>query len=229
MARQIKTGSPVNSVWWIVNGEKMNKNVTQAWKERFENIWHPDDRAKYRLGSAGQRYAKQFLSYVPLGATINEYGSGTGRAVVEIRHQRPDVRINMIDIADNALELQARSLIGQGVTYTLADLSCIPIDFPVADWGYCVGVLMLVAPDALDDILTNIFHHSRNMFVEVYNLSDVRCGIELTTIKKPWDWWLDKLREFWPSVEFIQSAEHRQRFIFVCKDNSPAQNLRGNQ
>lgn len=200
-----------------MNVEHRTLNITDTWKNRFENIWHPDDRAKYRMGSAGQRYAKQFLEYVPQGATINEYGSGTGRAVVEIRYQRPDVRVNMIDIAENALELQARELIGNGVTYTIGDLSRLPDGFPVADWGYCVGVLMLVAPETLDDILRETRRTCRNMFVEVYNLSDVRCSIELTTIKQPREWWRDKLKEYWPLVEFIQSKEHRQRFIYVCR------------
>lgn len=192
-------------------------NLTQQWKDRFEQIWHPNDAARYRLGSAGQRYAKQFLSYVANGATINEYGSGTGRAVVEILRQRPDVKINMIDIADNALESEARALIGPDVTYTLADLSALPANFPVADWGYCVGVLMLIAPETLDDILYEIRVTCKNLFAEVYNLSDVRCGIELTTIKQDWPWWTEKLKEHWPHVQFIQSKEHKQRFIFVCR------------
>lgn len=192
-------------------------NITQEWKQRFEKIWHPNDQAKYRLGSAGQRYAQQFLAYVPMGATINEYGSGTGRAVVEIKRQRPDTKINMIDIAENALEPEAKALIDSDVTYTIGDLAALPDNFPVADWGYCVGVLMLVAPETLDDILKEIRRTCRNLFVEVYNLSDVRCEIELTTIKQDFLWWDDKLREHWPNVEFIQSKEHRQRFIYICK------------
>lgn len=195
-------------------------NITAEWKNRFEKIWHPDDAAHYRMGSAGQRYAKQFLEYVPQGATINEYGSGTGRAVVEIKKLRPDTKINMVDIAENALEPEAKSLIGTDVTYQIADLSSLPADFPVADWGYSIGVLMLVAPESLDDIIAEMRRTCRNLFVEVYNLSDVRLGIELTTIKQDWPWWLEKLREYWPSVEFIQSKEHKQRFIFVCNGTS---------
>lgn len=195
-------------------------NITAEWKNRFEKIWHPDDAAHYRMGSAGQRYAKQFLEYVPQGATINEYGSGTGRAVVEIKKLRPDAKINMVDIAENALEPEAKSLIGTDVTYQIADLSSLPADFPVADWGYSIGVLMLVAPESLDDIIAEMRRTCRNLFVEVYNLSDVRLGIELTTIKQDWPWWLEKLREYWPSVEFIQSKEHKQRFIFVCNGTS---------
>lgn len=188
----------------------------QEWKNRFEKIWHLDDAARYRMGSAGQRYAKQFLEYVPQGATINEYGSGTGRATVAIRTLRPDVYVNMVDIAVNALEKEAMALIGDHVTYQIADLACLPLDFPVADWGYSIGVLMLVAPESLDDIIGEMRRTCRNCFVEVYNLSDVRLGIELTTIQQEWTWWLDKLREHWPSVEFIQSKEHKQRFIYVC-------------
>ena len=192
-------------------------NLTQKWKDRFEQIWHQNDAARYRHGSAGQRYAKQFVRELPNNAVINEYGSGTGRAVVEIKRLRPDVKINMIDIADNALEAEARVLIGPDVTYTIADLSALPGKFPVADWGYCVGVLMLVAPETLDDILAEIRLTCKNLFAEVYNLSDVRLGIELTTIKQDWPWWVNKFREHWPSVEFIQSKEHAKRFVFICR------------
>ena len=192
-------------------------NVTTKWKNRFEKMWDPNDQAKYRLGSAGQRYAKQFLAYVPEGATINEYGSGTGRAVIEIKKLRPDVKINMIDIAENALEPEAKALIGPDVTYTIGDLATLPDEFPVVEWGYCVGVLMLVAPEMLDNVMTELRRTCRNIFVEVYNLSDVRLDIELTTIKQDFLWWDDKLREHWPNVEFIQSKEHRQRFIYVCR------------
>lgn len=194
-------------------------SITQEWKERFETVWHPNDKAKYRMGSAGQRYARQFLEYVSPGAIINEYGSGTGRAVVQIKGLRPDVKINMIDIAENALEPAAGALIGNDVTYTIADLSALPADFPLADWGYCVGVLMLIAPKTLDDILKEIRRTCKNLFAEVYNLSDVRLGIELTTVKQDWPWWKNKLSEYWPTVEFIQSKEHRQRFIFICRGN----------
>ncbi len=196
------------------------QNITAEWKNRFEKIWHTDDAARYRMGSAGQRYAKQFLEYVPQDSTINEYGSGTGRAAVAIRTMRPDVTVNMVDIAVNALEKEAMAIIGDRVTYQIADLSCLPLDFPVADWGYSIGVLMLVAPESLDDIIAEMRRTCRKCFVEVYNLSDVRLGIELTTIKQDWPWWLDKLREHWSDVEFIQSKEHKQRFIFVCNGTS---------
>lgn len=196
------------------------QNITAEWKNRFEKIWHTDDAARYRMGSAGQRYAKQFLDYVPQDSTINEYGSGTGRAAVAIRTMRPDVTVNMVDIAVNALEKEAMALIGDRVTYQIADLSALPLDFPVADWGYSIGVLMLVAPESLDDIIAEMRRTCRKLFVEVYNLSDVRLGIELTTIKQDWPWWLDKLREHWSDVEFIQSKEHKQRFIFVCNGTS---------
>lgn len=187
------------------------------WKERFEMIWHPDDRARYRQGSAGQRYAAQFLEHVSQGATINEYGSGTGRAVIEIRRLRPDVSVNMIDIAENALEHHP-ALIDPEVTYTVCDLARLPSGFPVAAWGYCVGVLMLVDPDKLDAILSEIRRTCQSLFAEVYNLSDVRCGIELTTIKQDWPWWADRLRAYWPHVEFMHSREHQKRYVFICRE-----------
>lgn len=192
------------------------------WQERFKMIWETKE-ATYRQGSAGQRYASMFLRYVPEGSAINEYGSGTGRAVVEIKRLRPDVKINMIDLADNALEDKAQSLIGDGVTFTLADLATLPESIPVADWGYCVGVLMLVDPEHLQAILKEIRRTCRNLFVEVYNWSDIRLSIELTTIKKDWPEWADMLREHWPSVEYVKSPEHPQRFVFICRSGECCQ------
>ena len=123
----------------------------EEWKARFERVWDPNGEGQYRLGSPGLRLVPRFIGWVPPNVTVNEYGSGTGRAVAEIHRARPDLKINMVDIAENALEPAAAGIIGDEITLTIAPLWKLPDDFPVASWGYCIDVLMCVPPERLDD------------------------------------------------------------------------------
>lgn len=195
-------------------------DLTLKWKDRFERVWDPAGEGRYRMGSPGQRLAPRFLGYVPMGASINEYGSGTGRPVVRIKQIRPDVSVNMVDLASNALEEEARNLVYGGesrVTFIEACLWNLPGDFPIADWGYCVDVLMCVPPEKLDAILRNIRMTCRSLFTQVYDWPDKRLGINYTTIMEGPEWWEAKFRQFWTCVERIKSLEHPRRYIYVCR------------
>ncbi len=195
--------------------------LTAEWKDRFERVWDPAGQGKYRMGSPGQRLAPRFLQYVPQGAHINEYGSGTGRPVVKIKQLRPDVSVTMIDIATNALEKEAMALVMGGearVNFIEACLWDLPIDVPIADWGYCVDVLMCVPHDKLDDILQSIRVTCRALFTQVYDLADMRLGTNYTTIMEKPDWWMGKFKQFWPHVDRLESAEHKRRYIFICRE-----------
>lgn len=192
-------------------------NLSKDVQKHFEDVWDPNGAGQYRLGSPGQRLAPLFVSYVLQGATVNEYGSGTGRPAVAIRKLRPDIGINMIDIARNALEPEASGMIGTHCTFTLASLWGLPERFPVADWGYCIDVLMCVEPSKLDAILAEIRRTCDNLFTQVYDWDDIRLGVNYTTIVKSPEWWLEKFREYWPTVERVQSKEHQRRYIFICR------------
>lgn len=156
------------------------------------------------------RYAKQ-------GQTINEYGSGTGRPVMAIR-RRGNYKINMVDIAENALEDQARAALGDDLTFTQAALWELPAGFPHADWGYCVDVLMTVPPEKLDAILQEIARTCKNFFCQVYDWPDVRIDIDFTTIKEGPEWWAEKLGQYWKHIRRLESPEHSHRYIFVCTE-----------
>lgn len=188
------------------------------WQDRFNAVWDPDGKGQYRNGSPGQRLAPQFLEYVPRGATINDYGCGTGRPAVRIKQLRPDVKLNLVDIATNALEKEVADLLGPEVSFTVAPLWRLPDRFPVADWGYCIDVLMTVPPEKLDEILSEIARTCRSFFAQVYDWPDIRLGVDYTTIKETPAWWLDQLCRHWRTGEVIQSREHKQRSIFICRE-----------
>lgn len=179
--------------------------------ELYNDIW---ERGNYRQGSTALRLVSFLLEHIPEGSTINDYGSGTGRAEVELL--KHDYKINMVDFADKALEEPARALLGERLSYTIAPLEKLPVDFPMADWGICINVLMVVDPEKLGAILKEIHRTCRNLIVEVYDMPDKRLGLDRTLIKGKPDYWLPKLKEHWPTVRYVPLWEHKRRYIFVC-------------
>ena len=132
--------------------------LAREWKKRFETVWDPEGQGKYRMGSPGQRMIKYFIQHHRDGQSVNEYGSGTGRAVMALLDQRPGTKINMVDIAENAMEDPCRKALEENPNLTFTWLrsgSCRRIS-PSADWGLCIEVLCFVPPEKLDACLREI-------------------------------------------------------------------------
>ena len=179
--------------------------------EIYNEIW---EKGYYREGSTCLRLLPFLRERIPEGSVVNDYGSGTGRAEPGLLEFCS--RMNMVDFASVALEDAPRALIGERLTYTVIPLEDLPEDFPLADWGICINVLMTVDPEKLNDILAGIRRTCENLIVEVYDVPDVRLGEDRTLIKEEPAWWVNKLSQYWPKVEFIQSPEHIRRYIFIC-------------
>jgi SAM-dependent methyltransferase len=186
-------------------------NEAQEFRDWFKLVWISGD---YRRGSTAQRLVPMILQHVPAGSTINDYGSGTGRAEVELM-QVDGYRINMVDIAENALEDEARAMLGDRLTFREGCLWDLPADMPHADWGLCINVLMTCPPHRIDQILSEIRRTCTNLFFEAYDIPDVRLGKDHTLTKKNAAEWKAKLSEYWPSV-IQEKASHDYRFIFIC-------------
>lgn len=183
--------------------------------EIFDDVWQ---NGHYREGSCSLRMIPEMIKCIPPGSTINDYGSGTGRADVKLFEL--GYRVNMVDFSALALEDEARALVDcDRLTYTIADLAHLPEDFPVADWGICVGVLMTVDPEELDAICREIRRTCRNLWVETYDTPDVRRGRDFTTIHRDGKWWAETLGRYWPHVEAVPSPEHKRRSITICRED----------
>lgn len=186
--------------------------MNEAEHRRFVEIW---DKGDYRGGSTAFRLVNRILVHIPEGKTINDYGCGTGRAEVEILSRRPEQKINMVDIAPNALEPMCKALLNGKLTFTMADLTDLG-DLPWADWGMCVNVLMTMPPETIDAALREIRRTCDNLFAEVYNYDDVRLGANQTKTRMNRFQWTDKLLEYWPEVYFEGVPGAPQRYIFIC-------------
>ena len=168
----------------------MDKRSKQ-WQKRFETVWDPEGAGQYRLGSCGLRMIRQFRLLANPSGTINDYGSGTGRAAVRMVEE--GLQVNCVDIATNAMEEEARALIGRGITFFHASLWELPEDFPKVKHGFCADVLMTLPEDRVDEALANIARTCEELFVEVHPWQDVRCGMELTQTSGDADFWEEKL------------------------------------
>ena len=183
-------------------------------KKIFDEVWGPN--GHYREGSTCLRLIPFLRKYIPDGSIINDYGSGTGRADVELL--KYGYTINMVDVSDVALEPEARSLIGDRLTYTVSPLEKLPKDFVVAAWGICINVLMTVDPYLLEKILSEMRRTCRNLIIEVYDTADYRCGMDMTLIKEGPEFWNACLKRHWPNVESVPSPEHPRRYITIGRE-----------
>lgn len=178
--------------------------------EEFNEIW---EKGNYRRGSTCERLVPFLTQFIPQGATINDYGSGTGRA--EILLLEHGYTINMVDFSSVALEEPTRNLIGDRLTYVVSPLECLPEDFPKADWGICINVLMTVEPDKLDAIMKEIRRTCDNLIIEVYERPDVRLGKDLTLIKGNIEFWALEMSKHWSVVEYMYSPGDSGRYIVI--------------
>jgi SAM-dependent methyltransferase len=178
--------------------------------KHYNEIWTNGD---YRLGSTCQRLVPVLRKYIPENSVVNDYGSGTGRAEELLLEFCS--RVHMVDFASAALEDKARSLIGDRLTYTISPLESLPKDFPIADWGICINVLMTVDPEKLDAIMKEMKRTCKNLIIEVYDLPDYRLGEDHTLIKGDAFFWRDQMLKYWPIVESITSPEAAFRYITI--------------
>jgi SAM-dependent methyltransferase len=190
----------------------MGEGIVDMNEVIFKEVW---EKGNYRLGSTAQRLVPYLSRILPVGAEINDYGCGTGRADVLLL--KAGYKINMVDFVDNALEKEARSFIGKGLNYFVAPLWKLPDNFPVVDWGICINVLMTVDPERLEEIQKEMRRTCRNLIVEAYDWEDIRLGRDMTTIKMDADGWAKEMNRYWTSVEKIKSPENPRRYITVCR------------
>jgi hypothetical protein len=180
----------------------------------FNQVWRRGD---YRRGSTCQRLIPFLKRHIPVGSVVNDYGAGTGRAEKALLEFCS--KVNMVDFSDAALEAEAKSMVGDRLTHTIASLKALPANFPIADWGICINVLMTVDPTELDSIMSEMQRTCKNLIIEVYDMSDKRLGREMTLIKGDAQFWANEMKKFWPIVESHPSPEHRRRYITIGRSD----------
>jgi SAM-dependent methyltransferase len=196
----------------VYTHKERNSNMerSNASPEFFDQVW---EKGSYRNGSTCQRLVPFLKRFIPDGCTINDYGSGTGRAEIQLLKYRH--KINMVDFSSAALETATRILISDNLTYTISPLESLPVDFLVADWGICINVLMTCDPSKLDQIMKEMRRTCHNLIIENYDASDFRLGREMTLIKGNLEFWQKEMQKYWRITEPFISPESKGRYIVI--------------
>lgn len=140
--------------------------------------------------------------------------------LAEIELLKRGHKVNMVDISDKALDSHTRSLIGEKLTYTLCPLEALPEDFPIAEWGICINVLMTVDPAKLDSIMRNMRRTCWNLIIETYDMNDMRLGRQM---KGDMSFWTQEMSKYWPVVRPFKRSGTRQKINYYRKRNIRAE------
>lgn len=182
------------SIW---NGPKMSE------QEKYEQMWAIDG---YRQVSPGELVAQTFVDVVKPepNSRIGDFGCGTGRGGLAIS-KLIDCDITMIDFTENSRDPEA-----QQFRFIKADLTN-PIPAMVRH-GYCCDVMEHIAPEDVDEVLSNVLSACQDCFFQISTIPDsmgAEIGQQLHLTVEPHAWWKEKLAKhgeiLWDKEEEIAS------------------------
>ena len=179
----------------------------QKEREKYEAIWKQD---VYRSVAPGLNFVSQAIDLLrpPIGASIADFGCGTGRTTKAFEALGFDAV--GVDIASNCLE--------ETVPFVQAALWDAP-KLPRVDYGFSCDVLEHIPMERVRETVAAIHAAVRvGCYLNIDTIPDsmgVLIGQQLHMTVMPAAEWERVLRAFWPHVETFH-ADERQA-IFVCR------------
>jgi 2-polyprenyl-3-methyl-5-hydroxy-6-metoxy-1,4-benzoquinol methylase len=167
-------------------------------KTKYETAWELDD---YRKIAPGERFVALFqeIAKPEKGATLIDFGTGTGRAALKL--QAAGLSVSMVDIADNCLDKAVKEKLQHQLLITNLWEA---IDLPKARYGYCTDVMEHIPPEHVQAVLENIGWLCKFAFFTICFNKDhfgKEVGADLHLTVRPFTWWRDKLRELGTVLE----------------------------
>lgn len=191
----------------ILAAEDDRRETEVKEREKYEAMWQ---QPQYRTVAPALEYVHQALDLLrpPIGASIADYGCGTGRATKFFLDLGFDAE--GVDIAENCLEESVPFV--QAALWDVAKL-------PQVDYGFSCDVLEHIPTDRVRETLAAIHATTRvACYLNIDTIPDsmgVAIGQTLHMTVMPAAEWEKVLRAFWPIVE-VHHADERQA-IFVCR------------
>ena len=143
-------------------------------EEKYVKCWNVPEYRKY---APGEHFVDMFLEAaktsggeIPEGATIIDYGCGTGRASKKLYEAGFDV--TMVDFASNCLDEEIVELAKDNsrLRFVKHDLTK-KCDFE-SDFGFCTDMMEHIPTEQVDLVLSNILLASKSVFFEISTQHD---------------------------------------------------------
>ena len=200
---------PWTSKMSSVKGEPISE------EEKYKKMW---DIPGYRNVAPGERVASFFcLAANPKPTdTVIDFGAGTGRGAARI-HDMRRCNVLMLDFADNCLDKEVKSRIGEKIKFAIADLTK-PIEHR-APFGYCTDVMEHIPPEDVDKVLRNILNAAPKVFFQISTVPDTMgrlIGQDLHLTVQPAEWWREKFISLGYTVQW-ECIEEISVMFFVTQ------------
>jgi hypothetical protein len=175
-------------------------------QDKYRTMWSFPG---YRAVSPGEIHAQTFCARVnvPEGATVVDFGCGTGRGALSIQ-RATGCNVLLVDFADNCRDPQTEAL-----PFIQADLSCDVL--PIGDVGYCSDVMEHIPPHQVDFVLQNIMASVPSCFFNIDFAEDI-CGAmigeKLHLSIHPYEWWMERFAALGYRMEWSEQDQRSGRF-----------------
>lgn len=174
-------------------------------KAKYERMWAVDGYRKY---SPGVKSLPPMLSLMKTGASVADFGCGTGRASQMLRSH--GFMVTGIDLADNCLDPDV------DIDFRKACLWDLPDDM-LFDFGYCTDVMEHIPPRKVHATLKCLANATRyGCFFQIATYKDRfgdQIGERLHLSIESADVWYSALLKHWPKVRVLN--KHRDARFWV--------------
>lgn len=169
-------------------------NLTEQERAKYTQTW--TDKA-YRVVSPGMRHLAGALEWMKPepGASITDWGSGSGKASEAMRDAGYDVR--MVDIVANAYT--------GDMPVTEACLWELPADMTATDYGFCADVMEHIPTPHVDDVFAGIAARTRRKCyfqIALFHDSHFTSAGPLHLSVFHAEWWQERIARHFKSAEY---------------------------
>jgi len=186
-------------------------------RDKYVRMWQDE---RYREVSPGEGMVDQFvdLAKPEKGATIIDFGCGTGRAGLAL--DRLGYEVTLVDFVSFSRDQEAHAL-----PFFEWDLSrpC-PLR---AEYGMCCDVLEHIPPEHVDDVINSVMGSAKRAFFQIATRPDTHgpmvLGLPLHLTVEPHQWWratFDRL-----GFATVYEEEGPDRSVFFVRAVEPGEQM----
>ena len=174
---------------------------------KYSNMWAFEE---YRHNAPGERHVDQAIELmeIPVGATVLDFGCGTGRGAQMFKDYGYDV--TGVDHAANCLDENIDIKLVISNLWMLPDIT--------ADYGYCTDVMEHIPTEKVSEVLKCISKSVKRCFFNIHTSHDSMGSLIEDTLHltvENGDWWEEELDKHFDKVTKVEDTFHADSVIFI--------------